>query len=410
MTTYTVGQTLESIEQFDAMPEGTVIHERNNQNNFFTKQGELWHDRYGNAYRPGDFSMGYNIIREFPGGKATSNGFVPSPLSLQQYQWKYRTHAVASAVDHGVGMQQVHRAMEELGVRLGTDFPLGHGVPIVPSVDHEALPVGTQVMVGHPARVETFGLFVKATPRNGFTWVLGDQRSLPTRAVIAEIPGVEGQPEWMTAPAAADADEAILHFKAQAYRVGFKVKRNNSWCDTYDRLMAQVGVKRDVLSQIKHHGMAVGDTVDSVNAMMLPVGSLLMWRSSEFPDVFAVYRREDASTNRAGTRRVLGVKGEHDLRLGHMKDRMTVGWIANDEDQPSVNLGVLIREAAPQVPIGTWFWSDNERTMIYVKARDGRIASMNADYPRSSERVPATGPYEAHQFRAGRMHFSDYTP
>jgi hypothetical protein len=357
-TTYgRVGDRINEVAQLDDLPVGSVMGERNGSRQYEKQADGFWHDTvHGQAYRSTQFSMGYNQIMSLPDGWTT----VPKPpLSVEQFAWRYRDGALQQALDHGVSVPAVEEALAKMGAGR-KDFPIGPGVRLRNKVDMENLPEDTIVYVGSPETPSNLGVWVK---RNGrWVHILGERAQLSTPFTIDTFNGDRTPVDWVAKKGTEADDEAIRLFKARAWQVGYKLKRSQGWCSTYESIVNSLGVTQNDLNNVTYEGYHVGDHVDPEEARMLPHGSLLRWQSANYENRFALYLRVRGQDNRAGTRRV-----------GHFKDRMEVVFInAGGAD-------MLYRIQSPAefalFPPGTRF-QYNDGDSYYIVCNDGRVTSF----------------------------------
>jgi hypothetical protein len=302
--------------------------------------------------------------------------------SLAQWQFRFRDNAIASADSAGVSRSTVFQATNELGL---TDdlFPMGQGVKVSNEYDKGRLPVGTQVMVGHPDRVTTFGLFVLARG-GGWQHLLGEVHNQQGHTV--EV--LTGDPvEWAVTPGTEAEQEALANFKARAWRVGWKVKLSHRWCESYEGYMAKIGLNEDVLRNVKHGGLTIGERTNPRGSAALPAGSILRWVSRSDPANFTWYIRDDSMNNEARTRAIFGHRRDGS-GLRNSGSTMEVMWIANDEGVMALRVDGL-SDLIEHLPVGTRFAAGGSQ---YVLCHDRKVTNYEAHNP-----TPPTGPWTIEQ-------------
>lgn len=381
MSALVVGSVLENYADYDRVPVGTIITPRGGGQEF-EKHVDGWRARNNPhaVYGINDFSMGYNTIASIPKGKVTWE-------SLAQWQFRYRDNCYASAESAGVSTETVAMAMEELGI--GDDqFPLGRGVTFSSEHDKYRLPVGAQVTVGIPDRVEAFGLFVKG--RAGWNHLLGEITSLASQRVTV-VTGEE--PGWYTTPGTEGEQTALANFKAKAWRTGWKVKVNHRWCESYENYMGRIGLTESVLREVEHGGITVGERVGPQGAACLPAGSILRWHHRSVPDTFTWYIRDDYASNEARTRVLFGHRADGAV-LRNSGPSMEVMWIADADDvHMSIEVDSL-DDIWEYLPVGTRL-RVNGGIDEFVVCHDHRVTGYNAAARRGD--IPATGPWTLEQ-------------
>lgn len=364
-----VGSPLQVIADYERLPIGTVIGPPG-ATEAYVKNADGWRDQSRDTEMSlTDFSMGgYNVVRSLP------KGGIPSWESLLQWQFRFRDNAFMSAEQAGVSRDTVLRVMTELGIEDDV-FPMGRGVLVGSAYDKDRLPVGAQVTVGSPEATLNFGLFVKIR-RGGWLHLLGERTDHGNHRVLV----VNGEEVgWATTPGTEAEQVALRNFKAQAWRAGWKVKRQNRWCESYEEYMRRIGLTEDVLNDAPYGG-SLGERVDPSGAATLPAGSVLRWVSRSDPEKFTWYIRDDNARNEAKTRALFGHRPDGSA-LRHSATTMEVMWIANQGtamDLP-IDHGMI-----QYLPVGT-----------RLQTGDGTdlVVCFDHSIDRVRDYVPTSGPW-----------------
>jgi hypothetical protein len=386
-----VGDRIDSADMMDELPVGTVVGEIGGGTTQWRKREDaLWErmDGYAATYRSSQFAVGYNQIVSLPEGWSSR----PRPKdTAARFMWRYRDGALVQAEAHGVAQGTVEQALAKMGA--GRDaFPLGPGVTIRNNPTMNELPDGTVVYRGNPTTPAAFGVFVK---RNGrWLHLLGESSGWNGSTVTVDSVNGDRTPvDWVAQEATEADEEAIRQFKARAWQVGYKLKRAQGWCSTYEAIVNALGITQEDLNNVTFQGVRVGDEVDPEEARMLPRGSLFRWQHRDYGDRFGVYMRVRNMDNRAGTRRVYGQTAEG-LRLGHFKDRMTVVHI---EQGDGINYRMRDPREWDLLPVGTEF-AYNDNGVVYRIAQNGNAT----DRPMLSDgSAPVEGQWPRSDFRRG---------
>jgi len=377
MSDVAVGTRLDSVADFDRLPIGTMIGPPGTSEVYTKTPDHRWMGQDGDVLGPQDFTMGYNVVQSLPKNP-------PTWESLAQWQFRYRDNALTAAEQAGVSTRTVLDAMRELGID-DTYFPLGRGVRVANAHDKDRLPVGSLVARGEPEDVSTFGLFVKA--QRGWQHILGDYNSNDGPVEV-----VSGDPvEWATAPGSEAEQAAIADFKARAWRVGWKVKVANRWCESYETYMGRVGLTDEVLQHATFAGITTNEHIAQAMASRLPEGSLLRWHHRTEPGTFTWYIRDDHTTNVSRTRALFGHRPDGGV-LRNSARTMQVMWIAND-DEDGMRLRIdNLADIWPYVPVGTRLWTGATEVVV---ARNHRL-----NYYVEGAGEQETGPWDISQLVA----------
>ncbi len=352
-------------DEMDMCPVGTVM--TSGGRNYTKDHDGMWvregHPSY--RYGVGDFGGVSNLV-SMPNGQTSLN---ITPPSLKKYQWKFREHALRAAVDNGVSYSASRHTIERMGVK-AEDFPIGAGVIVKNPETMTGLPEGTIVFTGNPETPMTgYGVW----QRQRGTWVrlLGGNDSYPERQraiVVHSINGDRTVPEWWGTPGTEEDVAEINKFKAVAWRHGWTLKREQSWCGTYESIMAQFGLTAAV-TQVSAGGLLVGQHVSPDQAKSLPVGTLLSWVSTNGTAERALYVRTTGADNVAGTVRV---GGENERSARNYRSSMTIVAIPSSDfrNRPAM---LPSSEWWRFIPVGTIFCpiDDPSEYRIFPEGRAG---------------------------------------
>ncbi len=391
-TTLAVGDYITSYDQMDNLPAGSVIHQATNPDRTWEKNDDgMWqgiHDNSG-PYRSVDFSMGqYNRLTSIP---ATPRARPPAD-TLRRYQWRFFENAVSGAHENGVSMDATMKGLGLMGLRV-EDFPLGPEVKFKVLDDRSAWPEGTVIANSNRVnpKAESYTLFVRK--RRTWTTLLG-RSGLTREAVVVQYPGVESPPEWWSEAADEESEQQIAQFKARAWRIGQRIKAEQSWCGTYEHVIARVGVTARSIREAQGHGFGVGDRVGQRDAANLPVGSLLAYRSDDWSDHWAIYQRDDTAVNMTRTVRIAGHRVENAPALGHYQPSMMVAAIPVGDDPAWVVDSPNTRVVLDILPVGTVFDYSGVR---YVIAGDHMMTQYRDGGP-----IPSNGVHNSSAFHGAQ--------
>jgi hypothetical protein len=387
-----VGDRINEPRQMDELPVGSVIHERANPAHFFTKErDERWRRATDRAtFSPQQFGMGGQmVVQSIPDGWVSR----PRPQeTVEAHMWKFRENALYSAYNHSVNYEASDAAIAEMGA--GFDqFTLGHGVEVRSPVTLErTLPDGTIVYTGNPVEPNArFGVFIKE--RGRWKPVMGEAGSIGDRAVIHTYGGSTEKPEWLSREGTEADAEAIVQFRAKAWRVGWRLKQAQGWCSTYEAVMRDLGLTSAATRAVTHQGVRVGDTVRTDGAHALPNGSILRWQSRDDDTQWALFVRTMQSDNQAGTLRVGGVGGASERNY---RSSMRVVYIPVPDEPIAWPVENALSVWEGLMP-GTMFGIDETITR-YIKAGDGRVAQIASEQHARTEPLNPTGRWNLRDF------------
>lgn len=398
------GDVIETYAQLDELPVGSIICEINREQTAWRKEADgLWHgieNRVGNGPHSAEsFSMGgYNKVRERNGNPPPP----PPPDTLRQFMWKFRSNAISGAQENSVSMIATMKGLSLLG--LDIEWELGPGIQIKTLDDQIRLPDGVVVVNStttnptHP----NYALWVRR--RHVWTPLLG-RAGLGRDAVIVEYPGVDAPPDWWAEVGNEETAREVARFKARAWRIGNKIKSEQSWCNTYEHVIARVGVTARSVREAQAEGGAydVGDRCSQNHAANMPEGTLFLYRSETLANHWAVYQRDNSCDNMTRTRRIAGHRTENGPALGHYQHLMMVLAIPTEGntveewtvDQPHVQ---VILET---VPVGSVFTYSASR---YIKCLNGHFTH----YRDGARGVPERGVHNARAFSGSSITFNHF--
>jgi hypothetical protein len=382
-TALAVGDLIYTYDQMDEMPVGTVICETNNEGRAWEKRDDgFWHSTTGTGtHTPQSFSMdGYNKVLTTPGEAPPP----PPPETLMQYQWKFRENAISGASENGVSMTATMEGLKMLGV--SEPFPLGPGVKIKALDTDLGIPENT--VAGKVNCTPDHDRYTLWVWRSGNWRPLFGRSGLDRDIVIVEMPGVTETPAWWTEVGNEETEQQVADFKAHAWRIGKRIKQSQSWCSTYEHVVARVGVTASSVRASTAGGFAVGETIGQRDASRLPVGSLLLY-THELGS-WAIYRREDPVDNMTRTRRMYGHRAENMPALGHYQALMTVlAMPVAPGGDPTIDAD-QVAPMMERLPIGAVV---DYAGSLYVRCLDRQYTSW-----RSGQTIPERGAHDASAF------------
>lgn len=343
--TFRVTDPIRATDTLHRLPTGTVIADATNT---WTKLADGRWQQVGNGsrWRATDFSMaGVNTIRSFPSGMDTFD----APMeTVERVKWKFRVGALANAQSHGVAIRQVEEALAAMGAG-PSDLPLGRGVRISDQQTKDSLPEGSVMYSGTPAQPSGFAVFAK----KGGQWVhvLGEQTWMDNEATIESVGRNRDRPEWLDREGDESDAQAIREFKAAAWRIGYQLKRSNSWCGTYEDIVHRLGVHESDLRAVRNAGMRADERITAEQAAALPVGSLLYWYHQDDSNRFALFERVAGATNQAGTRLVWTTEDSRD----NYRRYMNIAGIADDQREVEWLVPSQPANLFENLPAGTVF-------------------------------------------------------
>lgn len=372
-----VGQPITSAEDLVGLPIGTLIGP-NKQARWKKIDRVTWESIPDGspAHYSGFSGGGYNRVLSLPEGSVTL-------MSLAQWKWRWLDNAYYSAEQAGVGYNTIQAGAEAADIDETEDFPSGAGMVIRSRWGRDRLPAGSVVQVGEPSHTRTYGVLRKRVG-DDYEMILGRNTAIHgAKITVLSVP--DGTiAVWYTQPGTEEEQSEISRWKAKAWRVGWKVKIANSWCNTYESYMSQAGFTADVLREAKYEGLAIGDRVPPEQAAALPERSVLRWRHSHDENQFAWFERVNGVVNRSMTHRLFGSDGVN----RHYATSMEILWIA-DEDRQQWSIPINHQEIAC-LPPGARVEIGGTRYMV---ARDHRIT-----HDSTSGVIPEVGTWSAGQY------------
>lgn len=356
-----VGDTLNSYLA-EKVPVGTVM--KSGAYDYQVTGDRMWERVSNRQYRygVGDFTWANCAVVSFPAGME----YLETPReTLAQYKWRFRDHALAAAVANGVNYSASDRALQDMGA--GADqFPLGAEVRIKNPQFLQNVPTGTVVYRGTPGDVNGFSVWVK---NRGGSWnrLLGNPNHRSPRDMVAPVTihqyqGSHAAPEWATVEGTDEDESLIAEFKATAWSRGYQLKREQSWCGTYENVMNQFGLTRE---SVRRNGHVTGTRVSAEGAAALPEGTFLGWQSSNNPAERVLFVRTNTVSNVARTVKVDGTDGSSDRNYHSSMVVVSIpdagrGWAECRAEMPVSSPWVHL------LPIGTTFTNSENAQFQYT--------------------------------------------
>lgn len=362
-----IGSAPIDLDELDSFPPGTTCL---NSGRRYTRLDDgrwQWNTNY---YTTPQFRPETMIVETYPAGVEV----VPRPPeTLEQYKWRFRDYALVSARNHSVSYEASRDVLDSLG----TNLPLGRGVKVGDEGTWQSLPEGSMVFSGSPENPNLFSVMVKEDRR----WVTkigpGTIDNRVTVYRIGDNNSVE-PPEWLTSvstDAQAEA-EKIAQFKAEVWRLGWKLKKAQGWCSTYEHILQSFGITRNAI-QVGVNGIRIGQRVAPEVAASLPLGSVLKWTSRDDDSVWGLYVRASSASNVAGTVKIAGTEG-----CGDRNYRSSMMVLSIPVEERTWRLDGTTAEIAAimdALPPGITFSNVDEGSPEYKKCRDGRYNGRRDD-------------------------------
>lgn len=383
-----IGDRITATYQMDGLPVGSRIRDSSSS---YTKisMGSWQRDPGGQTYRTAQFTGGTYTVDLLP------EGFVPCDKpqeTIESYMFRIRDRALAAANSNGVSYEASADTLHAAGVPRGS-IPMGHGVEMQDRREVERLPAGTVVWCGDPMDLQNFGVFRKINAGNSWEQILGGARSMQAEVTIHTYEGSMTPPEWLTRPGTEEDAEKIRQFKAVLWQRGWELKRQQSWCSTYESVMRGLGITQQAVREARTGSALVGTRVAPDGAAAQPIGTVFRW-DAESGGEWAMFVRVEGTQNIAGTRKIAGSPNSGNRNY---HSSMQIVALAPENGRNSV-------DGLAQIPFqdldwlqyllpGSLFNTSQGASARYVACRDGRLAPF-----RVSGAIPDVGQYSSRDF------------
>jgi len=311
--TLTVGYGIQSRDEFNALPDGTVIHYHSNSNMQYEKRGGRWYSMGAEVpFNVEFFDLdGRNIIESLPTAVASVSFEATAPAvegdhsatdsaqhvkvqseTLTQYMQRFRTATYGVQQRASVAQRPLDVAMRKLEVPA---FDLSIGMKVFHS-DYDllrSLPEHTVVVQGEPGTPDHAVWTVRQGV--GLEYRIAGRGAQHNRMMtVVSGDGLEVKP-WVAEEPTDESVAEIAEFKRKAWELGTAAKAENGWCGEYEAAMAIAGITERTVQSL--------NTVDPEGVAALPVGSIVRLTVGEET---VLYRRTDSATNPAKTERLSG--------------------------------------------------------------------------------------------------------
>lgn len=261
--------------------------------------------------------------------------------TLMQFKMRWRSMISAQASYSGVEDRTMDAAFIRLRVPPMDVLALSPGMPINLYDQRlmRRLPAYSVVAVGDPRDRATFGMWGVPSPNSTIDYLtrlagaVGANRE--RCGWVESIPGVPRAP-WVDEVGGLTSGAEIAAFKDSAWGVGWEVKEERDWCAEYEAAMRRSGVYADP--------NRVPQMITAEQVKALPVGAIVKYEGRFGQMRF--YRRDDASTNPAGT---VGIAGNVD---GHWALMTELLWDAQHE-AARLAIPVTGAEDLDMMPLGS---------------------------------------------------------
>lgn len=371
-----VGDPVRNTDDLDGLPPGSKFGDGNHT--FERGADGIWtYNAYSRYYSPDISIRSTYKVQYLPDGYV----YQPRPaLTVERYMWDFRDRALQAAIHHGISYDAAKRTLNQMGT--GPDrLPVGPGVQIRCSYERDhLLPHEAVIYHGNPMQPDSLGVF----RRDGRYWrhLFGGNQQLNDRVpvIVHSFNGSTTPVDWWTREATEKDEEAIEEFQVVAWELGWQLKRNMSWCSTYEHVMRGLGITSAVTRRRRAGNVRVGHTVAPEVAKRLPVGSVLEWRDE---NTVAYFLRTESATNAAGTVRIGGHLDRHyrsSMKVVSLppSNGKEIGWML-----PSETLQQTMESLRPGVRLRT---DDGSQ---YVVAKDGKFNSWR----QRRDPIPESGPW-----------------
>lgn len=370
------GEQFTCLDDMEILPVGSVFETTNNNRQYTRQQNGNWLTPSNGEYRTNQFRPTQCRLISVPEGSVTQ---MRPTETVEGYMLRFRDYALSAARNHSVNYDA---SLETLNA-LGTNVELGKGVRITDPNSRNRLPEGSMVFSGNPEIPDSYAVFEK---RNS-TWhrVLGSN-GIPDSVTVYRVGNtVPTPPSWWREDATVEEEQdKIADFKAEVWRLGWRLKRAQGWCSTYESILRDFGITRAALITRTHDGIRVGHKVSPDQAKALPTGTVFRWQSVSNPLEWGLYVRCQVD-NAAGTMKIGGTTQSD--RNYHSS--MEVLSLASDQDKTWPLTGTIARDYYNALNPGVRFAGPGEdERPSYIKCHDQRIVNW---YDNTTGPVPQTG-------------------
>lgn len=313
------GEVVQSHAQALAIPVGTIltgvqgatyeVRERDGVKTLFNTGTDRWTPttldgmRTDGKVRVARYPEGFVSPAEspvaIPDGLGSTDYDTEVDLSgretLGRYKQRFKTTIYGRATRAGINFSYAENAMRVLEVPEVEPTP---GMVIYGSDTRtmNRMPNGTVMAGGVPGAYGHWSVLGKAG--NAWSTLAGGADSNFVLYTVDTVPGVETPAEWVTQPAAVEDERLIWDFKQAAERVGARAQSETGWCGEYGASMRSAGVD----SRIHRNPYIPPFTAEQVSERAQ--GTVYRVEVGAYDFVLMV--RDDASTNPARTRRLVG--------------------------------------------------------------------------------------------------------
>lgn len=295
------GDPITTQQEIGSLPRATLL---------ITPSGDVekFADDYYVLLHRGSGYDGAGMWREFGGQKVTVKSLPIIRFETpEQFAWRFRDLSIVG--DERVLGSTLHAipTLEQLKV----EFRPTPTMRITNTHDRYLLPEGARVYTGDPDMPESFGLFVH-TPNKTWNKVFGGPKAETpggASAIVVDSIGDQTEPdEWFVREPTVEDLHALRVLRAKVWKAAYQTKRQNRWCEEFERIMLRGGLTRDSANVPFPNGVQFGDAVPAEEAARLPEGTIFRVSNDDGRPI-AVYQRSENSRNRARTVRLWGAEG-----------------------------------------------------------------------------------------------------